>query len=122
MDTDEINQKQLSTLRHMLGINDPTVKTPKPYRNYAAVSPGDEEFKELHSLGLVRFVGYRGDYDYYSCTELGKLLAEKSHKDIRYKKSKRVYIKYLSVSDACPELSFKSFLTDPKFARYRKEA
>ena len=96
MDTDEINKKQLSTLRHMLGINDPSVKTPRPYRNYAAVTPGDEEFKELQSLGLVKFDGHRGDYDYFSCTDLGKSLAIKSHKDIRYKKSKRVYIKYLS--------------------------
>jgi hypothetical protein len=122
MDTDELNKKQLSTLRHMLGINDPTVKIPTPWRNYAAVSPDDKEFKELHSLGLVKFDGHHGSYDYYSCTELGRLFAVKSHKDIRYKKSRRVYIKYLSVADANPDLTFKEFLTDPEFAKYRHEA
>ncbi len=36
------NDKQLHTMRHMLGINTPYDAEPEPYRNYAAVAPGGD--------------------------------------------------------------------------------
>ena len=73
-----ITCEQLRTLRHMLGINGTSKKASKPYRNYAAVNPGDPEFVELERLGAVtlyRKAGAGTEYDFYSCTEAGKTAA-----------------------------------------------
>lgn len=121
-----LTEDQLDTLRHMLGINTPYDRVPKPYRNYAAVNPGDPEFLELEKRGMVkRFArakpGVTED-DYYRCTEKGRLEAMRSHRNIRKSRSQRRYNKYLEVSDICPDLTFKEFLTDPAFKESRKEA
>lgn len=120
-----LSSDQLHTLRHMLGINDPSQRIPKPYRNGAAVVPGDPEFVELERLGAVeryRAAGGSFQYDYYSCTEAGKAAAMKSHRTIRYGRSKRVYLRFLSVRDCIPDLTFRQFLTDPEFRGIRAEA
>ena len=117
-------EEQLYTLRHMLGINTPNDRAPKPYRNYAAVPPGDAEFAELVHQGAVEKCrdadpdnGF--DYDYLRCTEAGKIAAMQSHRKIRNTKARRRYVKYLEVSD-CYELTFKEFLTAPYFKECRK--
>ncbi len=120
--TEVQSAKQLDILRHMLGINTPADRIPKPYRNYYATTRDDQDMAELHSLGLVKFDGHHGDYDYFSCTDMGRQLAMKSHKDIRHKKPRRVYLKFLSCADAWPDLTFKEFLTRPEFKKYRSEA
>jgi len=114
---------QLHTLRHMLGINDPSKRVPRPYRNYAAVNPGDPEFIEMARAGLVEIYRARGsgsEYDYYRCTEMGRLAAMRSFRSIRYSAAKRRYIAYLNVSDAVPDLTFRQFLTHPDFAEARR--
>lgn len=118
----DLSEKQLHTLRHMLGINDPCARVPKPYRNYAAVEPGAPEFLELQRIGAVEPYSRSKDYQYYRCTEAGKLAAIKSHKSIRYTKKRRVYHKYLDVADALPDLTFKEFITDERFRTTRAEA
>lgn len=119
----EPTKEQLNTLRHMLGINDPTKRVPKPYRDYAAVNPGDPEFVEMETAGLV--VKYRaagGDtcYDWYRCTEAGRLAAMRSYRTIRLSRSARRYSAFLNCRDAYNELTFKIFLTDPLFAEARR--
>ena len=117
-----LTENQLHTLRHMLGINTPHDRIPKPNRNYAAVNPGDEEFVELEKIGAVEKIGKPSwaEYDYYQCTDAGKLAAMRSHRTIRYGKSKRRYIKYLDISDCCLDLTFKEFLTNPRFKECRE--
>jgi len=121
---------QLHTLRHMLGINTPNDRVPKPYRNYAATVPGDPEYLALENRGAVEKY-YNGfafefpfptDYVYYRCTDAGKLAAMRSHREIRKTKSKRVYARFLDISDSFAELTFKQFLTDPQFADTRRDA
>jgi hypothetical protein len=76
----------------MLGINDPSKRVPKPYRDYAAVNPGDPEFVAMDAAGLVE--QYRTEdsdtaYHWYRCTEEGRLAAMRSFRDIRYSATKR---------------------------------
>jgi hypothetical protein len=123
MNTANCTPDQLDTLRHMLGINDPYQRVPVPYRNYAAVPHGDPEFIALAQAGLIecyRTATGPTDYDYYRCTESGRTAALSSYKTIQASKSKRVYRKYLEVSDALTGLSFRDFLVDPQFAETRK--
>lgn len=123
--TERLTEKQLDTLRHMLGINTPNDRIPKPYRNYAAVNPGDPEFVALAALGAVEL--YRtpdevSRYDYYRCTDAGRAAAMRSHRTIRHTKGSRVYSRFLNIADCFPGLTFKQFLTDEYFAQTRREA
>ena len=119
-----LSSKQLHTLRHMLGINTPDDRVPKPYRNYAAVSPGDKEFVELERQGAVEEYRVRGgsEYSWYQCTKEGRCTAMESHKSIRKTKAQRRYSMYLVMTDIYPELTFKDFLTHPDFSTARREA
>lgn len=118
--------EQEATLRHMLGITDAYVREPKAYRNYAAVNPGDPHYAAMAEAGLVilrdstKNVG--GRYDVYSCTELGRKVAFESFKKIRKPKAKRVYTRYLRLTDSHPDLKFREYLTDPRYAQHRREA
>ena len=118
----EPTERQLSTLRHMLGINTPMDKEPQPHRNYAAVSPGDAQFLEMEEAGLVERYSERPPYHWYTCTEHGKALAMASHKTIRAPRSKRRYNAFLRMRDSYQELTFREFLTDPYWAQARQEA
>jgi hypothetical protein len=118
----ELSVEQLDTLRHMLGINDPSKRKPEPYRNHYCANPGDEHLWGLSQLGMVEFMGMRDNYEWFQCTEEGRLAAIRSHRSIQYSKSKRVYIKFLDIRDCCPDLTFKQFLTDPRFKESRADA
>lgn len=118
----ELTDEQLSTLRHMLGINDPSRADQLPWRNYAAVNPGDAKFIEMERLGLVRKDAERGSYWWYATTEEGQAVAIKSAIERRLPKSKRIYSAFLNIADAFPDLTFKEFLTNPYFADARKRA
>lgn len=123
--TDEamkLSDKQLDTLRHMLGINTPWDARPKPYRDYYCASKGDAKLAELASLGMVRLYSTRDGYEWYCCTDAGKAAAMASHKTIRYTKAKRVYSKFLDVRDALNDLTFHEFLTHPDFKQSRDSA
>ncbi len=116
---------QLHTLRHMLGINTPDDRVPKPYRDHYAAYPGDPELAAMAAAGLVELV--RGPvpgmpYDCYRCTFEGRALAMRSHRDIRRGKAQRVYSAYLRVSDAFADLTFREFLTAPDFRDTRTQA
>jgi hypothetical protein len=115
---------QLRMLRHMLGINTPNDRVPKPYRNYAAVVPGDKLMIDLEAQGLVeRYASYElSQYDFYRCTARGHLAAMLSHRSIRRTKAQRVYACFLKVSDAFHDLTFREFLTSAEFAEARAQA
>lgn len=119
-----LTKAQLHTLRHMLGINTPNDRVPRPYRNHAAVPPGDPEYIELERLGAVERYTCRGsaEYHWYQCTEAGKLAAMRSHRAIRRTKPQRRYVKYLDMSDCYQDLTFKEFLTHPYFKEARESA
>ena len=110
-----LSVEQLRVLRHMLGINDPSMDVPKPYRDYYCANPGDPTMVELERIGAVRLYDTRGDYAWYTCTPEGRAAGIASHKTIRYSPAKRRYIRFLDLRDCCPDLSFRQFLTDPRF-------
>jgi hypothetical protein len=116
------SEEQASILRHMLGIDRPDVRQPDAYRDYYCADPGDGTLLEMERLGLVERYSERGGYVWYRCTASGRAAAWASHKAIMLPKAKRVYLRYLSVSDAFPDLTFKEFLTAAQFAQARREA
>lgn len=118
----ELTPDQLDTLRHMLGINTPYDKSPKPYRNYYCANPGNKELHGLSALGTVELYSTRDGYEWWQCTDAGKAAALASHKQIRHTKGSRVYSHFLDVKDCYPDLTFKEFLTDQQFAKTRREA
>lgn len=107
---------------HMLGIDDPSKARPQEYRDYYCANPGDPELHELARLGLVRL--YRTDehYEWFTTTDAGKVTARTAHRRSIYPKKKRIYLRFLTASDAIPDLTFKQFLTSPEFAQARREA
>lgn len=113
---------QLDTLRHMLGINTPDDREPKPYRDYYCANRDDPKLKALAELGAVRLYSQRDSYDWYCCTPAGRAAAIRSHRTIRRTKAQRLYSKFLDVKDCCPDLTFKQFLTEPDFADTRRRA
>lgn len=117
-----LTDKQLDILRHMLGINTPHDKQPRPYRDYFCAGKGDEKLAELARLSAVTM--YRSDatYDWYTCTEAGRAEAMASHKSIRYSKARRMYSKFLDCRDCFPDLTFKQFLTHEQFSDSRLNA
>lgn len=123
----KLTDRQLHTLRHMLGITAPYSRSPRPYRNYAAVKPGDKHYLELERLGAVERINkpvpdWATDYEWFQCTEAGKAAAMESHRRIRKPKAKRVYHLYLDISDALTGLTFKEFLTSDEFKEVRRNA
>lgn len=118
-----LSPEQLDTLRHMLGINTPNHREPKPYRHYYCAAAGDRKLAELARLGAVELVPnalWSGDY--YVCTPAGRAAAIASHRTIRRSKGSRVYSKFLGIRDAFNDLTFREFLTDPRFADARRSA
>lgn len=117
-----LTHAQLQTLRHMLGIDNPDAKDPKPYRDYYCASRGDAALTELERLGAVRRYRQCEHYDWYTTTPEGRAGALASHRTIRHSKSKRVYAAYLDVADVHAGLTFHEFLTSPLYAPARSAA
>lgn len=113
---------QLQTLRHMLGIDLPDAKDPKPYRDYYCASRGDADLAELARLGAVRLYRPCEHYDWYTTTNAGRAAALASHRQIRHPKPRRIYAAYLDTADAQPGLTFHEFLTSPAYAQVRAAA
>lgn len=118
-----ISEDHLGVLRHMLGID--SSRPTEPSRNHYAVCPGspdDTEMREMVKLGLVKYYGKAWEYHFYQATERGTRSAIDSHKKMVRKvpKKRRVYLSWLSTKDAIPNLSFKEFLTNPKYESFRR--
>lgn len=117
-----LTDEQTRILRHMLGIDLPDVKNPKPYRDYYCANRGDEQLAELARLGAVHLYSQHGGYDWYCCTDIGCAAAFASHERIRLPKAKRIYRRFLDVKNGISDLTFKKFLTAPEFAQTRRDA
>jgi hypothetical protein len=122
----ELSERHLDMLRHMLGINDRFwMRQPEPYRNYAAMNPGDTRMAELEALGMVecyRRASDKTEFDWFQCTPKGEAAAKASFMEKRFPKAKRVYHRYLDLSDCLPDLTFRDFLTNPDYKGIRAEA
>ena len=120
-----VSDEDLRVLRHMLGIDKPEHRDPEPYRNYYCADPGDLKLASMADRGLValrRRPTSVYPYDTYVATEEGIRLARQSARQRAYPKAKRVYLRYLHVSDCCPDLTFREFLTSAHFAESRRLA
>lgn len=118
----DLTERQEDMLRHMLGINHPEHRVPNPYRDYAAVCPGNPAWIELAALGLVEVYASRGGYDWYRTTAEGRAAALASHRNIRWSRDARRYAAFLRIADCMHDLTFREFLTAPEFAEARRSA
>lgn len=121
-----VSDADLSMLRHMLGLPAelPAHKAPKPYRDYAAVNPGDPQFIRLEALGMVeKYKAKAPDglnhYDWFRTTEAGRIEAFRSMRRPVLTKAQRRYRKWLEID--CGD-SFKDFLTMPYYAEACRDA
>ena len=122
VDVMKLTDGQLKILRHMLGIDMPDVKDPKPYRDYYCAKRGDENLAELEILGAVRLYRQCQTYDWYCCTECGRAAAIASHKRIRLPKGKRLYRRFLDMRGVIQNITFKEFLTEKQYDATRRSA
>ena len=119
--TRALTVEELRILRHMLGIDQPHVRHPKPYRNYYSANPGDPALHALMAAGAVRLYSASGGYESFTCTEDGRMAGIESQRTIRLPKAQRMYRAFLDLSDAWPDLTFRQFLIDPSLRRLRSE-
>lgn len=117
-----LSSDQLQTLRHMLGIDDPYLRVPRPTRDYYCANPGDQHLHALQAAGAVRLYSTRDSYEWFTTTDAGRAAGIASHRTIRKSKGARLYVKYLEVSDCWPDLTFRQFLTDPELRDTRQDA
>ena len=117
-----LTEDQLQTLRHMLGIDKPEERAPRPYRDYYCACRGNTELAELARLGAVRRYRQCEQYDWYTTTDAGRAAAVASHRSIRRPKPKRIYSRYLDIADVHADLTFREFLTSPAYAETRATA
>mgnify|MGYP003588762593 CR=1 FL=1 len=118
----DLTDEQLRKLRHMLGIDKPEERDPKPYRDYYCANKGNADLLQMARQGAVRLYRQCEDYDWYTTTEAGKAAAIVSHRKIRLPKSKRMYSKFLDIADVHADLTFREFLTSPAYAEARAAA
>lgn len=117
----EHDAEHLRVLRHMLGINTPDDRVPKPYRDYYCANPGDKKLHAMMALGLVEI--YRSDkYEWFTTTDAGRAAGMASHRTIRNTKAKRIYSKFLDCKEAFQDLTFRDFLTHDDFRETRRAA
>lgn len=117
-----LTNEQLQTLRHMLGIDKPDEAAPEPYRDYYCANPEDPELVAMEAAGAVERYAVQGGYWWYRTTPAGRAAGIASHRATRLPKRKRVYRRWLDVSDTRADLTFREFLASPEFAEIRAAA
>lgn len=117
-----LNEGQLRVLRHMLGIDDPLMRSHHASRDYYCANPGDEEMHGLLALGAVRMYSRRDGYEWFTTTVEGREAAFASHRRIRKPKGARLYSTFLQLRDCWPDLTFKAFLTRSDLRDTRRAA
>jgi hypothetical protein len=104
--------EQLRVLRHMLGID--KRERCEPYRDHYCANEGDEELAEMARAGLVRLARRPTPglpYDTYVTTPRGREAAIESQRAMRLSPAQQRYHDFLNMRDACPDLTFREFLT-----------
>jgi len=118
----KLSNEQLRILRHMLGIDVCDTPRPNEYRDYYCANPGDERLLDLQRLGMVEKYRVAAGYEWFTTTDAGKAAARASQQAMLLPKRRRIYLRWLSVKDACPDLTFRDYLVRPEFADDRKAA
>lgn len=113
---------QSRILLHMLGITNPSVREPRPHRDYYCATAHDEPLRELRRLGMVELYSERDGYRWYRTTTAGRDAALASFRAMRWPKRKRMYARFLDIRDALPDLTFREFITSAQFADTRRQA
>lgn len=117
-----LSARELAILLHTLGLSDPYRRD--SYRNHycaSAQSPDLPTFQTLCDRGLMEerhppaFVG--SDYRLFAATAAGKAAALRERQ--RPTSAQRRYHRYLEIQDCWQDLSFKEFLTSPRFREER---
>lgn len=117
-----LTPEQEQILRHMLGIDNDYEPNPEPYRDYYCANRGDQSLRALEALGMVSRYSDHSGYDWYTTTDLGKDAALSSQRRMLAPKKRRVFRRYLEISDTCPDLTFREFLVSPEFVDARRNA
>lgn len=117
-----MTDEQLRILRHMLGINVSDTPRPAEYRDYYCANPGKPALHELARMGMVVPYSTRDGYEWFKTTDSGKDKARASQRAMLLPKSKRVYLRWLSIRDVVPDLTFRDFITQREFEDVRKAA
>lgn len=123
MNVPRVTDSEARLLHHTLGVSDAYNPERAPYRNHFVAGPGHPDLKDLENLvAMGHMVCYKhpltnGDELVFSATDTGKAVAIRTRP--RAPKNKLRYHRFLSLKDAIPDLTFKKFLTDPQFRRYR---
>lgn len=121
MDLD-LTPQHLHILRHSLGLDDNGHG--REYRNHYVSGPGHHSCRLLQELVTAGYMEERrspgflakGDKCFY-VTEKGRGVAWVPEPVLSPRK--RRWQAFTDVREALPDLSFKTFLTHPEFARYR---
>ncbi len=116
---------ELEIVLHTLGLTDP--KTKEPYRNHFVSGDGNSDMTILASLCQKGFMvetrapGFLEPGDrLFLVTDAGIFYAQKHRpKPRRLTRDQKRYGRFLELSDCHPDLTFREFLTDPQFAKYR---
>lgn len=115
----ELTEHHMQILRHMLGIDVTDVRSPKEYRDYFCACHGDADLAELAAAGMVKMYDKCSQYEWFTTTDAGKAAARASQRARLQTKSKRMYSRFLDISDCRPDLTFREFLTSPDYADTR---
>lgn len=118
----QLNDEQLRILRHMLGIDVDDTPNPSEYRDYYCANRDDPVLCGMAGLGVVERYASDHHYDWYRTTGVGKAVARASQRAMLLPKPKRIYLRWLSISDVRPDLTFRDFLTQPEYAETRRTA
>ena len=122
--TSEVSAAGLEILLHSLGLRDPMIE--ESYRNYFVAGPGHDDLLRLLDLcwkGLMKEHPGPGpgflnkDDRFFRATPLGIAVALKHRPKITRAQCR--YLRFLSVAEAWPDLTFREFLIQPEFAQYR---
>lgn len=113
-------------LAHALGIEyQQDRREPNEYRNHYVCNEGEPEVTQLVDAGLMVLASrptWTGGLVQYAVTEAGKEQARAFWKARQWPKKKRVYARFLAISDYRERLTFREFLTKHEYAECRRSA
>ncbi len=117
-----IRNADFAIMLHTLGLTD--IYREESYRNHFVAGKDHSDMPTLLRLcevGMMREADpprFLESGDRVFCvTDLGKAYVAK-HRE-RPSRAKKRYNSFLSLLDCCPDLTFKTFLTDPQYKLYR---
>jgi len=118
-------KEHLHILQHSLGLDD--YGQGRQYRNHFVTGPGSKDWDACRALteaGLMtENKGHSlltdGDSVFYVTPAGIEFVAKNSPMPPKVPRDRRRYLAFLDLTECCPDLTFKQFLTEPRFAAYR---